>query len=537
MLSVVPILERIEPIAPDASLTEIRQRFCQAPGLIGLPVMEGSKLIGVIGRDQLGDLLLKDPSEGTAADLAERECPTLESGIDIASLDSSLLIDQVTRYPRIFIITRQGHYEGLCSGLDMLQAIQADLVSKVRQQAEELARLRQPQATVQPPLDAAHHGMVSHALIQVLNDRVLPQLGRLRDSHGDMQRRMARHPLAVSLERMRHQVRELEHRAMAMLDLSRLASGNHPQDVADVGLRHLMDQLQGDWEPRFAATGSALSVSYDGVTDLVAHTDGQALRRVFDCLLARTLDQGGDGVVEAALKARVIDGKVQLVGSVRDEGCAQPPEVLADFSNPDAPLTDLDQALSRKLVQRLHGTIRAENNAGLGSSVIFEVTTALAKACEGKGDCHEDKGSARVEPVGRILIVDDNATNRIVAQALCEMFGFETEMVEDGQEAVDIVAIESFDAILMDIKMPRMDGLTATQIILGMEGPAAQTPIVALTANADPDDKARYLAAGMRGVVEKPIKPEQLMHALNAALSAEPSSPEEAAVAVGAARA
>ena len=117
-----------------------------------------------------------------------------------------------------------------------------------------------------------------------------------------------------------------------------------------------------------------------------------------------------------------------------------------------------------------------------------------------------------------ILIVDDNATNRVVAQALCEMFGCTSETAEDGVEAVEAVQERRFVLILMDIKMPRMDGVQATAAIRALTGPARSIPIVALTANADPDDAKKYLAIGMAAVVEKPIKPERLRMAMNLAI-------------------
>lgn len=506
MISVVSILERIEPLAPDADYLDVVARFRADPGLVGIPVMEGQTLIGVISRAHLGDLLIDGRSDLSAEDMADCDCPALEIDVDLTVLDTALLIDQVTHHPRLFIVTRQGRYEGLCSGLDMLQSLHDEQARQAKRHACELVRLRQAQ------------GPGSAELIRVLDDSLRPQLSRLREAHGDLQRRMARHPLAVSLQRMRHQVRELEHRVASAMELGRLASGSRTFSEDSVVLRNLMDQVQGDWEPRFAAAGPGLSVSYEGDTDLVARLDSQALRQILDCLLARTLGQGGEGVVEAGLKARLEGEQIRLVGRVRDEGHALSSQALADFADSEAPLSDLDQRLSRQLVHRMGGSIRAENNAGLGSSVVFELTVPVADARLGEAET-ASQPAAHVEPIGRVLIVDDNATNRIVAQALCEMFGFETAMVEDGQEAVEIVAQESFDAILMDIKMPRMDGLEATAIIMAMDGPAALTPIIALTANADPDDKARYLAAGMLSVVEKPIKPEQLMTALNQALS------------------
>ncbi|MCR5873008.1 response regulator [Phenylobacterium sp. J426] len=117
-------------------------------------------------------------------------------------------------------------------------------------------------------------------------------------------------------------------------------------------------------------------------------------------------------------------------------------------------------------------------------------------------------------------MVDDNATNRMVAQSLVEMFDCTSEAAEDGAEAVDAVRSGRFDLVLMDIKMPRMDGVEATRAIRSLPAPAGAIPVIALTANADPEDAAGYIAAGMNAVVEKPMKPEQLLAALQAALGA-----------------
>lgn len=106
----------------------------------------------------------------------------------------------------------------------------------------------------------------------------------------------------------------------------------------------------------------------------------------------------------------------------------------------------------------------------------------------------------------------------MVAQTLVEMFGCTVETAEDGQQAVEAATRTRYDAVLMDIRMPNMDGVAATRAIRSLPGPERGTPIIALTANADPDDARRYLAAGMASVVEKPIKADRLLSALSLAL-------------------
>lgn len=113
-------------------------------------------------------------------------------------------------------------------------------------------------------------------------------------------------------------------------------------------------------------------------------------------------------------------------------------------------------------------------------------------------------------------------------QALCEMFGCTSQLAEDGLQAVGKVCEGEFDLVLMDIKMPRMDGIQATKVIRSLSGPVSQIPIIAMTANTDPADAKRYLSIGMFAVVHKPITVESLRMAMNAALAGEWR--EEAAV-------
>ena len=118
-----------------------------------------------------------------------------------------------------------------------------------------------------------------------------------------------------------------------------------------------------------------------------------------------------------------------------------------------------------------------------------------------------------------VLVVDDNATNRFVAAKVLELFGCTSESAENGQEAVERVQARSFDLVLMDVKMPVMDGVQATRAIRALPGEVARVPILALTTNADPRDEIEYLAAGMNGVAQKPIQPDVLLNAIRRVLT------------------
>ena len=169
----------------------------------------------------------------------------------------------------------------------------------------------------------------------------------------------------------------------------------------------------------------------------------------------------------------------------------------------------------------MHGVIRAESNVGEGVTITFEL---MAPQLVVEAEVSDDHVQAADGKAIHVLVVDDNATNRMVAEGLCEMFDCTSECAEDGVEAVEAARSGRFDLILMDIKMPRMDGMEATRAIRAMPAPIGQVPIIALTANADPEDAKTYIACGMSSVVEKPIKPERLLMAMNAALEAEPKT-------------
>ncbi len=210
-----------------------------------------------------------------------------------------------------------------------------------------------------------------------------------------------------------------------------------------------------------------------------------------------------------------------LPGQVRDTGQASEPARLARIFDPldsGSPLgVGLGMADAAATIQQMNGVIHAEANAGAGATVTFEFMAPRAELSVAPG-----VQPSQASPVAHILIVDDNATNRMVAEALCEMFDCTSEQAVDGVEAVEAARIKPFDLILMDIKMPRMDGVAATRAIRALPGVAGQIPIVALTANADPADVRTYLAAGMNDVVEKPIKAELLLEVLDRVLSGEP---------------
>jgi CheY-like chemotaxis protein len=116
---------------------------------------------------------------------------------------------------------------------------------------------------------------------------------------------------------------------------------------------------------------------------------------------------------------------------------------------------------------------------------------------------------------GKVLIVDDHEVNRRLFAAYCDLLNLGCEFAANGEEAVAAVQKSPFDLVLMDIQMPVMNGIEATRAIRGLAGPAARVPIIAVTSDADSQDRETYLASGMRDVVAKPISVGRLFSAIN----------------------
>jgi CheY-like chemotaxis protein len=301
------------------------------------------------------------------------------------------------------------------------------------------------------------------------------------------------------------------------IDLKGVSQRGPTLHLEPVRLRELMDDIQAQWQPRAAEAGVTLLVSYDGDPDAAAMADRQRLLQIFDGFIGEAVAAQARGAVEAGLHAHSGPDGVRLEGRVRG-----PRDTSWDEQDADSRIRIIDERLgleialgallARRILTGMNGVLRKEANAGASDTATFEIH--LAPIPDEIAAPSEDTGRA-----AHILVVDDNATNRMVAQSLVEMFECTSESAEDGVEAVEAAQTGRFDLILMDIRMPRMDGVAATRAIRALPGRIGAVPIIALTANADPEDAAGYLAAGMNGVVEKPMKPEHLLAALQEALN------------------
>jgi CheY-like chemotaxis protein len=126
---------------------------------------------------------------------------------------------------------------------------------------------------------------------------------------------------------------------------------------------------------------------------------------------------------------------------------------------------------------------------------------------------------------GNVLIVDDHEISRRLCAAYCDLLNFSCELAASGAEAIEAMRRSRFDLVLMDIQMPGMSGVETVRIIRAMTGPAGQVPIIAVTSEADPQDRQVYNAIGMDDVVPKPISVGRLFRAITDALGLRQGEP------------
>lgn len=179
--------------------------------------------------------------------------------------------------------------------------------------------------------------------------------------------------------------------------------------------------------------------------------------------------------------------------------------------------TGLGLSISNRLVQMMGSNIQLESEPGKGSVFSFMVSLEIGKSEETKTEQEEIFFEGC-----RILVVEDNELNAEIAQCLLEDRGFEVDCVHDGAQAVERIqstAPETYDAILMDIMMPVMDGLEAARTIRSMEREDCHTiPIIAMSANAFDDDLKKSVECGMNGHLSKPVEVEKLYQTIHSVL-------------------
>jgi signal transduction histidine kinase len=246
--------------------------------------------------------------------------------------------------------------------------------------------------------------------------------------------------------------------------------------------------------------------------------DPARLRKLFFHLVGNAVKFTHDGRIEARLSAKGAGEARRLRLSVSDSGVGVAPAaetaLFEGFTQADGSLTrryggpGIGLAMTRRLARLMGGDAGFERRAGGGSRFWVEIAAPAAAA---PAPASQAPGAGDFLAGIKVLVVEDNATNRLVATHMLGRLGALVDVAENGAIGVEAVERADYDLIFMDIQMPVMDGVEATRRIRALPAPKNQVPIVATTANVMPEQVASYRASGIDGVVAKPISPAALL--------------------------
>jgi signal transduction histidine kinase/DNA-binding response OmpR family regulator len=306
-----------------------------------------------------------------------------------------------------------------------------------------------------------------------------------------------------------------------VLYFAKLEEGTSLPEPVNFSIRQLLDEVLTLLEPKALDNDTLLNCRVDQRVAEHHHGAEQYLRQVLSNLLANAIKftEGGDVSVQVSLLAQAQGQEGQrLRVSVTDNGIGIAPAMQAKiferFTQASEEVaqryggTGLGLAICKHLVEKIGGCIGVSSEVGRGSCFWFELTLQPAVAAVGLTPTQV------AGPALDILVVEDVALNREVAEGLLQRDGHRVWLAIDAEQALVSCATQAFDLILLDVHLPGMSGVQLCQQIRGNDGPNRQARIFALTASVQPALVRGYLDAGMDGILAKPLKLEHLRQVL-----------------------
>jgi signal transduction histidine kinase/ActR/RegA family two-component response regulator len=325
------------------------------------------------------------------------------------------------------------------------------------------------------------------------------------------------------VQRLRTSGRHLTHIIDDVLDLSKIEAGKLEIECTRFSLQDVLSDVSNFVRDKALMKGLRLEFDCDPL--LPAAMEGDSLR-VTQALLnlvnnaVKFTDRGG--ITVRALRESQGDDGVVLRFEVADTGIgmdeAQVARLFQNFHQADASTTrkyggtGLGLAISRRLAQLMGGDMGVKSAPGRGSTFWFTVCVSEAEASASAPLVAMPEEGEGLEALSgaRVLLVEDNDMNQIIAAEFLADAGCEVDVAADGSVALDMIRAKPYDVVLMDMQMPVMDGVTATREIR-RDARFDALPIIAMTANAMEQDRRACRAAGMNAYVTKPFDPEEFL--------------------------
>ena len=381
---------------------------------------------------------------------------------------------------------------------------------------EELVRARD-RALAGEKAKADFLAVMSHEMRTPLNG-IVGTLSLLQETQLDEKQR-------VCLDAMNMSAKQLEHHVNDVLDISRFEAGKTTLNKELVDIRSLISSLVDSQIEIADRYGNTIDIEWmDGTPESVI-TDAQKLRQVMHNLLdnANKFTRSGVIRIEAecltthktghTLEFRIFDTGIGIHSEFLDR-------IFNDFEslnseyNRSTEGAGLGLSIARRMVQALNGKIGVESTQGEGS--LFWIQIPVDKSdMSWTGDSVDDPAiETGTQTALNILMVEDNEINQFVLREMLVGSGHIVDMAENGAKGVEMANTKKYDVILMDISMPVMDGITATKEIRSGDGLSANSPVIAATANAMPEEIERFKSVGINDILRKPISKPNLVSKL-----------------------
>ncbi|HEX4366290.1 MAG TPA: PAS domain S-box protein [Rhodopila sp.] len=315
-----------------------------------------------------------------------------------------------------------------------------------------------------------------------------------------------------------------------VFDLSEIESDDVALKAVELDVRAVAVECLDLIRPAAEAKRLALGITVAPATRQKLVTDPTRLRQVLLNLLGNAVKFTSHGTIDVCLRQGADDAVLRV--EIADTGPGIPAEecqrLFRDFERPEADSTDgagLGLALSARIAALLNGRLGHDDNPGGGSVFWLELPSNTALPSPPAMPPTTD-ALVSSPAVLHVLVVDDVAMNRDIAGSFLRAAGHKVTCVEGGAEAIAAVGTIDFDVVLMDVRMPEMDGLEATRRIRALDGDRGRVPIVALTAQAFTEQVAECRKAGMDSHLPKPFGPDTLLTAVLRAAAARPARGE-----------
>ncbi|APX90793.1 hypothetical protein BV394_14620 [Brevirhabdus pacifica] len=302
-----------------------------------------------------------------------------------------------------------------------------------------------------------------------------------------------------------------------VLDIERIDANQQGDRMEPVDLADMLEALCQNLRALADRQNTRIGWNISGLEDPSINCDARGLRQILLNLMSNAIKFTTSGRVEVDVQAAPTDNPdtCQLSFAVSDTGIGISEEdqkrIFDDFVTVDSAYertstgTGLGLGIARRLVASMGGRLSVESAPKRGSTFTFTVEVPKTVGGQAEAPLAEAEAERPIVP-RRVLVVEDNEVNRELLHVMLSGDGHHVDLAEDGFEGVHKASRNHYDLILMDISMPNLDGVKATQMIQDSRGLSAATPIYAVTAHAMPEERAKFLAAGMAGCLIKPLR-------------------------------